>query len=111
MPRKLEAYIEGILKSIIDVETFTKDLDFDQYAGDAKTKAAVKRKLLTIGEALNQASQMSVEVQAKVTDFRKIVGFRNILVHGYFGVDDALVWDIITTKLKQLKKDVVGLQS
>lgn len=109
MPRKLEAYIEEILSSIYDIESFIGGMDFSRYTQDAKTKAAVERKLLNIGEALNQANQMNDQIQAKVTDFRKIIGFRNILVHGYFGVDDALVWDIVSTKLKRLKLDLEGL--
>ncbi|NJL26011.1 MAG: DUF86 domain-containing protein [Calothrix sp. SM1_5_4] len=109
MSRKIEAYVEEILKSIAEIESFIIGMAFAQYAQDAKTKAAVERKLLNIGEALNQAGQISEEIEKKVTDFRKIIGFRNILVHGYFGVDDALVWDIVSTKLARLKSDVESL--
>lgn len=109
MPRKLEAYKEEILKSISEIESFIAGLDFERYAQDVKTKAAVERKLLNIGEALNQASQVQSGIQSQITDFRKIIGFRNILVHGYFGVDDALVWDVISTKLKRLKNDISKL--
>ncbi len=106
MPRKLEAYTEEILKSIAEIESFIIGLEFADYIQDVKTKAAVERKLLNIGEALNQASQVSPKIETQVTDFRKIIGFRNILVHGYFGVDDALVWDVISTKLALLKSDI-----
>lgn len=106
MPRKLEAYLEEILNSMVEIETFVKDMDFNQYTQDTKTKAAVERKLLTIGEALNQASEVDPRIEKQVTDFRKIIGFRNILAHVYFGVDDALVWDIVHAKLKQLKLDL-----
>ncbi|HEY8271125.1 MAG TPA: HepT-like ribonuclease domain-containing protein [Pseudobdellovibrionaceae bacterium] len=109
MPRKLEAYVEEILESIAQIESFVRGIEFAEYLQDDRTKAAVERKLLNIGEALNQASQVSQEIETKVTEFRKIVGFRNVLVHGYFGVDDALVWDIIATKLKRLKSDVESL--
>jgi uncharacterized protein with HEPN domain len=109
MPRKLEAYTEEILKSIADIESFVIGMDLSAYVQDVKTQAAVERKLLTIGEALNQASQISQEIEENVTDFRKIIGFRNILVHGYFGVDDALVWDIVSTKLEGLKSEIESL--
>jgi uncharacterized protein with HEPN domain len=109
MPRKLEAYADEILKSIVEIESFIIGMDFKAYTQDAKTKAAVERKLLNIGEALNVANQMNPDVQKKVTDFRKIVGLRNILVHGYFGVDDALVWDVVSTKLKHLESNIRSL--
>lgn len=35
-------------------------------------------------------------------DLKDIVGFRNILVHGYAEVDDDRVWDTATTKVKGL---------
>jgi uncharacterized protein with HEPN domain len=109
MPRKLEAYTEEILKSIDEIESFVIGMEFSGYVQDVKTRAAVERKLLNIGEALNQAHHLNDQIQTKITDFRKIIGFRNILVHGYFGVDDALVWDIVNTKLKRLKLDLRGL--
>lgn len=109
MPRKLEAYVEEILRSVAEIESFVVGQDFSTYCDDIKTKAAVERKLLNIGEALNQANQLDKNIEIRIKDFRKIVGFRNILVHGYFGIDDALVWDILTTKLKQLKLDIVAL--
>ena len=88
---------------------FIAGMDLPKYMQDVKTKAAVERKLLNIGEALNQANQIDNEIEKKIADFRKIIGFRNILVHGYFGVDDALVWDIVSTKLKRLKIDIQSL--
>ena len=106
MPRKLEAYIEEILRSISEIETFITGMDFTMYSQDEKTKSAVERKLLNIGEALNQACQINQSIENKITDFRKIIGFRNILVHGYFGVDDTLVWDVIHNKLKLLENDI-----
>ncbi len=109
MPRRLEAYTEEILSSLDEIELFIRGMDILGYSQDAKTKAAVERKLLNIGEALRQASQISGEIELKITDFRKIVGFRNILVHGYFGVDDALVWDVVSTKLNRLKSEIKDL--
>lgn len=109
MPRKVEAFTEEILSSIDEIESFVAGMNFSAYVHDAKTKAAVERKLLNIGEALKQANQLDDQIHTKVADFRKIIGFRNILVHGYFGVDDALVWDIVSTKLKRLKLDLKAL--
>jgi uncharacterized protein with HEPN domain len=109
MPRKLEAYFQEILNSISEIKSFIGGIDIEQYSGDAKTKAAVERKFLNIGEALNQANEVDNEIENYVAEFRKIVGFRNILAHGYFGVDDTLVWSIVTTKLESLKKDIEAL--
>lgn len=38
--------------------------------------------------------------------WKNIAGFHDFLAHAYFGVDDQIVWDIITTKLEPLEAAV-----
>jgi hypothetical protein len=38
--------------------------------------------------------------------FRKIVNFRNTIVHAYFGIDVEEVWNIITLRLDILAEDL-----
>jgi uncharacterized protein with HEPN domain len=45
----------------------------------------------------------------KITDYRQIISFRNLLVHGYVDVDDRLVWDIVQSKLPSLLAEVEAL--
>ncbi|MBP2453788.1 HepT-like ribonuclease domain-containing protein [Mycolicibacterium lutetiense] len=56
-----------------------------------------------IGEALNQLSKVDEGLSARIPDLARIVAFRNILIHGYADVDDALVWQVITDKLPELE--------
>ncbi len=39
---------------------------------------------------------------AGIPDVPRIIGFRNILVHGYAAIDDATVWEIATVRLPAL---------
>ncbi|TDD85570.1 DUF86 domain-containing protein [Saccharopolyspora karakumensis] len=55
-----------------------------------------------IGEALNQLSKADRELAEKIPDLPRIVAFRNILIHGYATVDDALVWQVLTDRLPPL---------
>ena len=111
MPRKLEAYIEEILSAIEAIKGFVVEISFASYVKDEKTKSAVERKLLVIGEALNQMKKIEPKVEEQITDFKKIVAFRNILVHGYFGIDDQIVWNTITTKLDPLKSETESFKT
>lgn len=106
MPRNIDAYISEIQSAIGDIQSYIKGLDFKSYLSDNKTKDAVERRLITAGEALSQMSKMDEHLGQKISDFRKIVAFRNILVHGYFGIDDKIVWDILSSKLPALKADL-----
>ena len=74
-----------------------------------RPRPQLKGKLLVVGEALNQISKSKPDVKRQITDFKKIVSFRNILVHSYFGIDDRIVWDVLTTKLDQLRSEIEKL--
>jgi uncharacterized protein with HEPN domain len=44
-----------------------------------------------------------------VPDFRQIIGFRNILIHGYAAIDHGRVWHIVQTLLPDLRQDISTL--
>jgi uncharacterized protein with HEPN domain len=75
--------------------------DIEHYAGlaisfttalslDAKTRAAVERVLEVCGEALNQLYRIAPAVAEKIPHARGIIGFRNILAHGYAELDQGV---------------------
>jgi uncharacterized protein with HEPN domain len=72
-------------------------------------RSAVERQFEIIGEALGQLARVDESVAARITDYRRIIAFRNILVHGYAQVDDRLVWDIAETLLPALHREVAAL--
>lgn len=61
-----------------------------------------------LGEA---AARIPEHVKAKGVDiaWSEIVGMRNILVHGYFGIDTSLVWVAVERDLPELKKKLTVL--
>jgi uncharacterized protein with HEPN domain len=46
---------------------------------------------------------------SQIPDLARIVGFRNVLVHGYTGVDDKLVWGVIERDLAPLMAALTDL--
>ena len=65
---------------------------------------AAERRLAIIGEALWKASKMNTGIT--VTDEKKIIGLRHILVHDYDLIDDASIWKIVQSNLKILKEEI-----
>jgi uncharacterized protein with HEPN domain len=61
----------------------------------------VLRNLEVIGEA---AKQIPPDIRARVigVEWRKIIGFRDIVAHAYFGIDETILWDIISKKVPDL---------
>ncbi len=54
-----------------------------------------------IGEA---AKHIPPTVRAKVKglDWRRVIGFRDVVAHAYFGIDDAIVWNNVSVKVPEL---------
>jgi uncharacterized protein with HEPN domain len=46
-----------------------------------------------------------------VPDLPRIVAFRNVLVHGHATIDDALVWEVATTRVHGLVDSLERLLS
>lgn len=84
------------------VISFLAGVDLEAYVEDPLLTSAVERQLTIVGEALNRLSRVDPSTAAEVPELSRIVGFRNILVHGYTSIDSVLVWQLATTRLPQL---------
>ena len=84
-------------------------------ARPTSTKVARERQegsrhdLHSAGEALGRVLQLAPQLLPQLTDAKRIVAFRNRLIHGYATVRHALVWDIVQTKLPKLKEEVAKM--
>lgn len=64
---------------------------------------------MIVGEALIRAHRAEPEVIQRLPDHRRIIGFRNVLVHEYGDVDLDIVWDAVVTDLPVLRAEVAAL--
>jgi len=93
--------IEDIIDSAKKILNYTKNLSFDDFSNDSKTIDAVIRNFEIIGEAANRLPE-SFKDEHPTIDWHRIRGFRNRIVHHYFGIDYAIVWQIKETFLPEL---------
>src|SRR6202012_3919096 len=102
MDRKGKLYVD-IINSINLIEEFIGSINlFEEYDVDQKTKSAIERQLSILGEAIKRIKDIDPNEPIEYRD--EIIGFRNILVHGYDIVDDGVVWSILKKYLNPLKK-------
>ncbi len=104
MKSDVPALLFDILESSAFIEEFIQGIDFAEYSGSAKTKAAVERYFINIGEPLNRLKQVDSMTFDQIAQASQIIGFRNVLVHGYDAVSDELVWGIVVEKLPALRE-------
>jgi uncharacterized protein with HEPN domain len=81
----------------------------ESFTQDELLKGAVERKFEIIGEALNRISKVDPNTAEQIPEFRRIIGFRNILIHGYDDVDYERVWEVIQADLPRLQGQVQEL--
>jgi uncharacterized protein with HEPN domain len=77
------------------VREFTAGRTFDEYEEDALLRSGVERQLEVVGEALRRLSRTDPETASLIPDLEAVVGFRNVLAHGYDAVSDRVSWDIV----------------
>ena len=103
MRRDHRLFLDDILEAIGNVREYTAGLDYDAFARNKMTRDAVVRNLEVMGEAAGQLPE-KVRAAAPEIEWRKIVGIRNILIHGYFGISLPIVWDVVQNKLGPLER-------
>jgi uncharacterized protein with HEPN domain len=95
-------FLMDILDSIEKIENFVEGYDFEEFSRDAKTIYAVVRALEIIGEATKNLPN-SLKVEHPEVPWRDMAGFRDKVVHGYFGVDLEVIWDTAVDDAPSLK--------
>lgn len=95
-------YLEDIEYYANAAIRFVAGYSLERYLADEKTRAAVERVLEICGEAMSNLRKIEPSIADRIPHSRAIVGFRNILAHGYAEVDHAKVYDIVVTHAPQL---------
>jgi len=93
--------LDDMLQSAQKIMRYTKDLDYDSFLLDDKTIDAVVRNFEIIGEAANRIDPDFRDSNPEI-EWMRIRGFRNRIVHDYFGIDYEIVWNIIETYLDEM---------
>jgi uncharacterized protein with HEPN domain len=91
-----------VLNAAEEIMIFVSGMDFQAYSKSALTQRAVERNFEIIGEALNRIKKIDQEILEAISGYYRIIGFRNILIHGYDTVDEMIVWDAVENHLPLL---------
>ena len=105
MTDKAIKYLSDIHYSISLIDIFLEGIEnFGAYQSDPKTQSAVERQLGIIGEAVNKFRKE--ENVVILSHAKKIIDFRNRIIHSYDNIDISIVWAIIKNHLPVLKKEI-----
>ena len=102
MSRDSRLYLEDILEAIRRIRLLTEGMDQEAFHADWRIQDATLRNLEILGEAVKHLPKELTDTRPEVA-WKNIVGFRDFLAHAYFGVDDDIVWDVLSHKLGPLE--------
>lgn len=109
MRLEVKKYLFDIRNAVELLARFTAGKSFRDYQRDAMLRAAVERKFEVIGEAVAKLVRLDETIANGISEYQRIIAFRNVLIHGYADIDDRLVWDVLETNLPTLRREIEAL--
>jgi uncharacterized protein with HEPN domain len=100
-----QVFLNHILDEINFLIKETEGKKFEEFIKNEVLKRACSRSLEIIGEAVKNLSNDFKKVH-KGIEWKKIAGLRDKMIHGYFGVNWDIVWDVIKNQIPKLKEQV-----
>jgi len=102
--RELEFYIVDIFIAYDKIKRYShKFVNAQEFLHSELEWDAVIRELEIIGEATNQLLKTNI----LGNEYRVIVDFRNQINHGYFGIDENIVWEVIKNYLDTFRLELI----
>lgn len=99
-------YLDHVIEAIDRIERYTSTTTFEDFVANDMVQDAVIRNREIIGEACRNIERTDPGFSERYPDLplRVAAEMRNVLAHGYFGVDLDIVWRTVRTNLPGLRR-------
>lgn len=95
--------LQHVMDAIHEIETYLAGASFEQFLENSEKRFATIKQIEIIGEACNALTD-ELKANYPSVPWKPIIGFRNISIHEYIGVNMRLVWEIAKNDLPELKE-------
>lgn len=109
LEREWRFYVSDMIGFAERVVAYTDGLDQQKFVASGLNFDATMRNLSMIGEAATHIPDR-VRTFAGGIDWRQVIGTRNRLIHGYLGINNDIVWDIIQNEIPVLIEQLYALK-
>jgi uncharacterized protein with HEPN domain len=106
MQRDARVYVADALAAGDLIASFTAGRSLASYESDEMLRSAVERQFEIMGEALRRLTELDPAVAEAIPVCRRVIAFRNQLAHGYFAIQNDVVWAIATNDLEPLLNEL-----
>jgi uncharacterized protein with HEPN domain len=80
----------------------------ETFTSDETLRRAFVRSLEIIGEATKKIPP-DFRSEHPHINWRAMAGMRDRLIHGYFGVDYEIVWDVVQNRIPELRNQISAI--
>ena len=107
--REWRFYIADMIGFAERIVAYTEGMNQEQFIASDLNYDATLHKLILLGEA---ATHIPEHVRDFADDivWRQVIGTRNRLIHGYLGIKNEVVWDIIENEIPPLLEQLRALK-
>ncbi len=98
-------YLTDIVEAADHIANFITGVNFQQFQESELIRSAVAQKLAIIGEAAGRAPE-ELRTRNPQVPCSRIIAFRNVIIHGYFGIDWVEVWRSAKDRCPKLREEV-----
>ncbi|EBA01041.1 DUF86 domain-containing protein [Marinobacter sp. ELB17] len=109
MQRKALKYVYDMKAAAEKIQRFIADKSEAEYLASELLQSAVERQFEVIGEAMGTLHKADPGVAESIADYKKMIAFRNVLIHGYATIDPLIVWGVIESNLENLIKQTTAI--
>lgn len=95
-------YLRHMLDEILFLQEQSIELELKHFLKDEALKRAFVRSLSIIGEAAKHLTQ-ETRLKSPHIKWTQITGMRDRLVHDYLEIDYEIVWEVVKSRLPELK--------
>jgi len=108
--RDWRLFLKDMHESSVRIIEYVGAMSCDDFFRDTRSVDAVMRNLAIIGEA---AKKIPVDARRRYpsVEWKKMAGLRDIVVHDYFGIDEDIIWDVVTIRIPELKRQIDAMLS
>ncbi|MFQ5910850.1 MAG: DUF86 domain-containing protein [Thermoplasmata archaeon] len=109
MKMDISVYVQDIIESITRIEDYTRNVTEEEFYENTQVQDAVLRRLEIMGEAVKNIPDETKE-RHKGIPWKEIAGLRDILIHGYFGVNLKRIWKVVKEDIPELRVRILEVK-
>jgi uncharacterized protein with HEPN domain len=107
-PLSDELRVRHVLDAIKEIESYLLNISKEEFLASSEKRFATIKQLEIIGEACARIST-SIKENYPEVEWKNIIGFRNISIHEYFGVNFQIVWQIVQLDIPMVKQQFLKI--